>query len=223
MRNPILAGEIVKSMVKAEEISANKSGRLRKPITVKCRIGWDENSINLQEFASRIEDAGASALTVHGRTRDQMYSGKADWESIAEAKKRLSIPVIGNGDAHTAGDAVRMLKETGCDFVMIARGALGNPWIFREALELYRSHRGEGASYNIADIDSGEKLQMIKKHIDLLVEEKGQRRGVQEMRKHMGWYLKGTPGAAKFRNKINMASTLEDVYAFLEDLKALIG
>ncbi len=214
MKTPLLAAKIVKAMVKAEERSSQASGRTAKPITVKCRTGWNQDSINLEEFALRIEEAGAAALAVHGRTREQMYSGKADWNAIEKIKTKLTIPIIGNGDALSGEDAVNMLKETGCDFVMIARGALGNPWIFRNAIEIY-----EGRPVSPA-ITADEKLSMIKMHIGLLVEEKGQRCAVQEMRKHIGWYLKGIKGAAEVRREVNRAHTVEQLLRPLEILES---
>ncbi|GAB1475985.1 tRNA dihydrouridine synthase DusB [Bacillota bacterium] len=204
MKDPLLAARIIKSMVEAENKEADRLGRENKPITVKCRLGWDKNSINLREFALRAEDAGASALAVHGRTREQMYGGKANWDAIGEIKLLLSIPVIGNGDVFTGEEGVKMLKETGCDFVMIARGALGNPWIFKSAQEAL-------AGKPSSPITAEEKQDAILRHIDMVVEEKGQLRGVQEMRKHVGWYLKGLPGAAEIRRKVNNASTVKDL------------
>lgn len=208
MKDPDLASEIVSAMVRAEKQAAVKSDRPPKPITVKCRLGWDRNRVNLREFAIRMEAAGAAALAVHARTREQMYSGKADWNAIAEIKSILSIPVIGSGDIFTAEDANRMLKETGCDFVMIARGALGNPWIFRDALDMY-----EGRP--LLPLPDDEKTRVILRHIDLQIAQKGERQAVLEMRKHIGWYLKGTPGAAELRRRANSAVTAEDLICIL--------
>ena len=201
MKDPQLAAEIVKAMVKAEHSAADRQGRQAKPITVKTRIGWDESNINIREFALRIEEAGASAIAVHGRTRDQYYSGSANWDWIAEVKSLLSIPVIGSGDVMTGADAVRMLRETGCDTVMIARGALGNPWIFREAEELL------GGRPAPAPTTLEEKQAMFLYQLKLTVEFKGEAAAVREMRKHAGWYLKGVPGAAAIRQKVNRATT----------------
>ncbi len=205
MKDPDLAATVVTAMVRAESQAAERVGRQPKPITVKCRLGWDQSRINLREFALKMEDAGASALAVHARTREQMYSGKADWNSIAEIKTALSIPVIGSGDVFTGEDANRMLEETDCDFVMIARGALGNPWIFRDALCIYN-----GCPLPTAT-SAEEKAATILRHMDLQVKEKGPGRAVQEMRKHVGWYLKGTPGAAELRRKVNQAATVTDL------------
>ena len=166
MKDPGLAYEIVSAMVRAEEQAAAKLNRPPKPVTVKCRLGWEQDRINLLEFALRMEEAGAAALAVHARTREQMYSGKADWSAIAEVKNVLSIPVIGSGDVFTAEDANRMLRETGCDFVMIARGALGNPWIFRDVLCLY-----EGKP--LLPLSPDEKRAVILRHIEMQVAQSG--------------------------------------------------
>ncbi len=212
MKDPDLAAAVITSMVLAEKQAAEKKGRQPKPITVKCRLGWNQNRINLREFALKMEEAGASALAVHARTREQMYSGKADWNAIAEIKTLLTIPVIGSGDVFTGEDANRMLDETGCDFVMIARGALGNPWIFRDALSIYNS----GGLLHTTTAD--EKVETILRHIDLLIKEKSESRAVQEMRKHIGWYLKGTPGAAELRRMVNRAGTVKDLHDVLNEL-----
>jgi tRNA-dihydrouridine synthase B len=208
MKDPGHASEIVSAMVRAEKQAAAKLNRPPKPVTVKCRLGWDQDRINLLEFASRMEEAGAAALAVHARTREQMYSGKADWSAIAEVKNVLSIPVIGSGDVFTAEDANRMLRETGCDFVMIARGTLGNPWIFRDALCLY-----EGKP--LLPLSPDEKREVILRHIEMQVAQSGERLAVLEMRKHVGWYLKGTPGAAELRRKANSAVKVEDLISVL--------
>lgn len=212
MKDPDLAVAVITSMIRAEKQAAERESRLPKPITVKCRLGWNQNRINLREFALKMEEAGASALAVHARTREQMYSGKADWNAIAEVKTLLTIPVIGSGDVFTGEDANRMLDETGCDFVMIARGALGNPWIFRDALSIYN-----GCPLP-PTITVDEKVETILRHIDLLIKEKSESRAVQEMRKHIGWYLKGTPGAAELRRMVNRAGTVKDLHDVLNEL-----
>ncbi len=204
MKDPLLAYRIVKDMVKAERVASDRLEREPKPVTVKCRLGWDKSKVNIREFALRIEDAGASALTLHARTREQMYSGKADWDAIGETKSLLSIPVIGNGDVFTGEDAVRMLRETGCDYVMIARGVLGNPWIFRRAQEVLEKRP-------LSAVSEDEKRDTMLRHMNMVIGEKGERRGVQEMRKHIGWYLKGSAGAADMRRKVNKAETVDDM------------
>lgn len=197
MKNPDLVYDIVSAVVK------NSS----KPVTAKIRAGWDENSINAVEVAHAISAAGAAAVAVHGRTREQFYSGNADWSIIAKVKRAVDIPVIGNGDVVDAESALRMMDETGCDFVMVGRGALGNPWIFRE---LEAAWKGETAPEKPTTED---KKQMMLRHFRDLMELKGEYAAVREMRKHVGWYLKGVHGAAAFRgavNQITKADLLEE-------------
>ncbi len=168
-----------------------------KPVTAKIRIGFDKSCINAVETAKAIEEAGAAAVAVHGRTREQYYSGKADWTQIAAVKNAVSIPVIGNGDVTDGDSALAMMKETGCDFVMIGRGALGNPWIFREVLAAWKGEPRPNPP-NIA-----EKKQMMLRHFHDMMELKGEYAAVREMRKFAAWYLKGIPGSAALRGKIN--------------------
>ena len=153
---------------------------------------------------------------MHGRTREQYYEGKADWEIIARVKEALDIPVIGSGDVFSGADAARMLRETGCDFVMAARGALGNPWIFREFSEAWRREAHSPAGE--AGATAGERLEMIRRHIDFVVKEKGENRGIREMRKHVGWYVKGIHGAAEIRRRVNAMTRAEDVLNLLEEM-----
>lgn len=201
MRTPDLADEIIRAVAKAVSV----------PVTVKMRAGWDSNSINAVELAKRAEDAGAAMLCIHGRTRQQMYAPSADREIIRKVKEAVSIPVIGNGDIFTAQDALDMLRETGCDGVMIARGAQGNPWLFREVLCLM-----DGVPFSPPSLQ--ERLSVALEHAQLLVAEKGERVGIAEARKHMAWYMHGVRGAAAARNAVMSASTLNEVEAVLNRL-----
>lgn len=191
LKNPALAEEIVRAMVRAT----------RLPITVKIRAGWDKNSINAVEMAKRMEAAGAAMICVHGRTREQMYAPRADWEIIQRVKEAVSIPVLGNGDIFSAEDALRMLRETGCDGVMIARGAQGNPWIFSEVQAALN-----GTPYVPPTL--AERLSVALAHARDMVAEKGERTGIPEARKHMAWYVHGVRGAAGARGEIMKAASL---------------
>ena len=202
LKNPDLASEIVEAVVKAVDI----------PVTVKIRIGWDKNSINAVEMAKRLEAAGATLICVHGRTREQQYAPYADWTQIAAVKKAVNIPVIGNGDIFTPDDALKMINETECDGIMIGRGALGNPWIFENTVNLF-----EGRP--IREISQNEVIDTALSHLGLMIEDKGERPGVAESRKHLGWYMKGLRGAAELRNRINTAATLEELTELLLTLK----
>ena len=195
LQNPELAGRIIEAMVK-------ETG---KPVTAKIRMGWDEHSVNAVEVAKILKQAGASAVAVHGRTREQYYTGKADWDIIREVKRAVDIPVIGNGDIFSGRDALDMIEKTGCDFVMIARGALGNPWIFAEAKALWEGKEPPKAP------DADEKREMLEKHFCDLLELKGEYAAVREMRKHTGWYLKGMPGAAAMRREINQITDAQEL------------
>ena len=195
LKNPDLIYDLVKATVDAAG----------KPVTAKIRIGWDEKSINAVETAKAIEAAGAAAVAVHGRNREQYYDGKADWDMIRKVKKAVSIPVMGNGDVFTGEDANRMLEETGCDMVMIARGALGNPWIFRDAIAIWKGEEKPPAP------TLEEKIQMMLIHFQRLLAEKGEYAAVREMRKHVGWYLKGVHGSATIRRKVNSITNAEEL------------
>lgn len=201
MREPALAEEIIRAVVKAVSV----------PVTVKMRAGWDSDSINAVELAKRAEEAGAAMLCIHGRTRQQMYAPSADRAIIRRVKEAVSIPVMGNGDIFTARDALDMMRETGCDGVMIARGAQGNPWLFREVTCLL-----EGQPFSPPTLQ--ERLSVALEHAQLLVAEKGERVGIAEARKHMAWYMHGVRGAAAARNEMMSASSLSEVEAVFNRL-----
>lgn len=202
LKDPELIYKLVKAVV----------DNAAKPVTAKIRMGWDHDSINAVEVALAIEAAGGSAVTVHGRTREQYYSGDADWNIIAEVKHALKIPVIGNGGIFKGEDAIRMLEKTGADAVMIARGAMGNPWIFRECLALW-----EGRDIPSAP-DLSERAQMMIRQLDMLMDLKGQYAAVREMRKHIGWYLKGIHGSAEIKRTVNTITQVEELKKLLETL-----
>lgn len=195
MKTPKLVYNIVAETVKA----------IRKPVTVKIRKGFDEVNVNAVEVAKVIEEAGGAAVAVHGRTREQYYSGKADWDIIRQVKEAVGIPVIGNGDVTSAEMAAEMQEKTGCDGVMIGRGAQGNPWIFRELKECQ-------ATGQIPERPSmAEIKQTILRHARLQLEFKGEYQGIREMRKHAAWYTKGMKGAAKLRDKVNQIESYEEL------------
>ena len=193
MKNPKLAGEIIRETVKA----------IDKPVTVKIRKGFDDEHINAVEMAKIAEDAGAAAVAVHGRTREQFYSGRADWDIIRQVKEAVSIPVIGNGDLLTAEDVIAMEQRTGCDGFMIARGAQGNPWIFRQILHYFET--GE----HLAKPTLEEVTQMILRHARMMLEFKGEYIGIREIRKHAAWYTAGYPNSARLRVAINNVESFE--------------
>lgn len=198
MKNPKLVEEIVSKTAKA----------IKKPVTVKIRKGFDDAHVNAVEIARIAESAGAAAVAVHGRTREQYYSGKADWDIIRQVKEAVKIPVIGNGDVTSPESARQLLETTGCDGIMIGRGAQGNPWIFRQILHWMETGEEEPKP------DLEEVKAMILRHARMLVEYKGMYTGIREMRKHVAWYTAGYPNSAKLRARVNEIESLEA----LEDL-----
>ena len=197
LKNPELIGKIVKKVVAVSPVT----------VTAKIRIGWDGNSINAVEVAKRIEAAGADAITVHGRTKDQMYAPPVSLDEIANVKKAVSIPVIGNGDIVDGKSAKLMLDKTGCDFLMVGRGALGNPWIF-QCINAYLNNETDFTEPTLE-----EKMDVMLRHIGTLCDYKGVRIGMREARKHAAWYIKGIRGAASFRQEIGSLSTMDELKA----------
>ena len=201
MRNPKLAAEVLTAVVKNSE----------KPVTLKIRKGWDDDSVNAVEIAKIAEECGISALAIHGRTREQFYSGKADWDIIAEIKQAINIPVIGNGDVFEVEDAVNMLEKTKCDAIMIGRGAQGNPWIFNRINHYMKTGK------ILPEPTLEEKITTAIRHMNLAVAEHGDYVAVREMRKHIGWYLKGLKNSDKYRDQINKITDYKEVIAMLEE------
>lgn len=199
MKEPKLVYDIVNAVVQA----------IHKPVTVKIRKGFDDDHVNAVEIARIVEKAGAAALAVHGRTREQYYSGKADWDIIRQVKESVSIPIIGNGDVTSADRAVTMQEQTRCDGIMISRGAQGNPWIFSELL----SYEETGTLPPRPTVD--EIRRTMLRHARLQIEYKGDYLGIREMRKHVAWYTKGMPGAARLREKINSVESYEELEKIL--------
>ena len=204
MLQPSLVGEIVREVSKAS----------KKPVTVKIRKGWDDTKVNAVEIAKIAEENGAKAITIHGRTREQFYRGEADWEIIREVKKSVSIPVIGNGDVFTSEDAKKMFNKTNCDAIMIGRGAQGNPWIFKNILN------------NIdREINSEERISMIMRHFNMMIEYKGEHKAVKEMRKHIAWYIKGMHKSADLKDKIFKSNSKDEIinllYEYLQNISTI--
>lgn len=203
MLKPKLAGQVINAVVRASKV----------PVTVKLRKGFNDDNINVVEMAKIAEENGAGAVTVHGRTREQYYSGKADWDIIKQVKQSVSIPVIGNGDIFSPVDAKNIFEYTGCDGIMIGRGAQGNPWIFKNVIHYLET--GE----LLPEPTWEDRLDMAVRHLKMLVEYKGEVVGVREMRKHLGWYIKGLPHSAEMRVLINSTSGLEPMEQVICNMK----
>jgi nifR3 family TIM-barrel protein len=201
LKNPDKIREIVRTVVNSVPI----------PVTVKIRSGWDSNSINALLVAKICEEEGASAITIHGRTRSQGYSGKADWSYIKKLKEAVNIPVIGNGDVVSCYDAKRMLDETGCDAVMIGRGVLGNPWLIRDCVNYLE--KGEEP----IEVTPKEKIEMLRRHFDLLVNDKNEKAAILEIRSHALWYIKGLPGSASIKNQICSTKSTKEMFDILDN------
>lgn len=202
MKNPVLAGKIIEKTARA----------IKKPVTVKIRKGFDDAHINAVEMAHIAQESGAAAIAVHGRTREQFYSGKADWDIIRQVKEAVSIPVIGNGDIRTAEDVIAMERQTGCDGFMIARGAEGNPWIFKQILHYFET--GEV----LAKPSFAEVTEMLLRHAKMQMEFKGEYTGIREIRKHAAWYTAGYRNSSKLRGRINEVETFEELQALFEEV-----
>lgn len=201
MKNPELAGKIVKAV----------SGRIKKPVTVKFRKGFNDSTVNAVDFAKRMEENGALAIAVHGRTREEYYSGKADWEIIARVKEAVTIPVFASGDIFTVQDAVRCEKETSCDGLMLARGARGNPWLFHQI----KTYQQTGVLEEKPNLE--EVIQMILRHARMQAAFKGEYLGIREMRKHVAWYIAGYKNSASIRRRVNEVENLQQLEELFQE------
>lgn len=202
MRTPELAADIVRSVVRAVNV----------PVTVKCRLGWDKGSVNVLDFTKRMEDAGAAMVAVHGRTRSMLYSGTADWDMIHKVKEQLSIPVIANGDITDGQAAVRCLKRTGADGLMIGRSTFGDPWIFEEVQAAFRGEAYPGRP-SLAD-----RVDVALEQFRLSEQDHGEHIACLEARKHFAWYLRGVPHSSYYKNQITSLTTMEDIYRVAKDV-----
>jgi tRNA-dihydrouridine synthase B len=207
MKSPGLAGEIINKIKKVST----------KTVTVKIRAGWDSNSINAPELAKVLEFNGADMVAVHGRTREQFYTGKADYDVIKKVKEAVNIPVVGNGDIYTPQDAVKMLESTGCDGVMVARGILGNPWLIKNIIKILNN------DYNFYEPTPKDKIEMIKRHALMLANELDERIAALEMRKFAAWYMKGMKNSSETRNKINKITRAAELCNVLDEYMNMIG
>ncbi len=203
MRTPELAGDIVKAVVQAVDV----------PVTVKCRLGWDKGSINVLDFSKRMEDCGAAMLTVHGRTRSMLYSGVADWDTITKVKSRLHIPVIANGDITDGQTALKCLKRTGADGIMIGRATFGNPWVFADVQSALAGN-AEYVRPILAD-----RTAVAVQQFELAKEDKGERIACLEARKHFAWYLRGVAYASFYKEQISAIQTMDDIYRIAEGIR----
>ncbi len=201
---------LLKDINKIKEIVAAVVNAVNIPVTVKIRSGWDQEHINAVEVAKACEECGAKAIAIHARTRSQGYSGKADWNIIKEVKKAVSIPVIGNGDVTSKEDFSRMLKETNCDAVMIGRGCIGNPWLIKECVNFLESK-------DIKEITLKEKIDMMKRHLNLLIEDKNEKAAMLEIRSHLLYYFKSLPESKRMKNKICSVKTKEELFEILDN------
>lgn len=206
MKSPVLAGKIIN---KIKKVSA-------KPLTAKIRAGWDANSINAVEFAKILEFNGADMIAVHGRTREQFYTGRADYIIIKEVKQNIQIPVVGNGDIYSPQDALKMMEDTNCDAVMVGRGILGNPWLIMNTIKAL-----EGKS-DFYEPSLKERIEMIKNHVTMLVQELDEKVAILEMRKFAAWYLKGMKNSSETRSSINRITKADDLFNVLNDYMELM-